>query len=138
MDNKKLPPSFIITAFNSIRKFFLRLSKKMTPPGMHIFELVQGFWLAKAIGVASSLGIADLLNEKPLSVELMAEKTKTNPEYLYRLLRMLAGEGIFLEKTNKVFANHSMSSMLIEEPYSRRYIVEHQTSENSWKFMSAL
>jgi len=55
MDNKKLPPTFIITAFNSIRKFFLRLSKKMTPPGMHIFELVQGFWLAKAIGVASSL-----------------------------------------------------------------------------------
>jgi len=74
MDNKKLPPTFIITAFNSNRKFFLRLSKKMTPPGMHIFELVQGFWLAKAIGVA----------------------------------------------------------------YSMKYMVEHQTSDNSWKFMGTL
>jgi DNA-binding IclR family transcriptional regulator len=47
--------------------------------------------------VAATLGIADLLEEGPRSVDDLAEATGTDASALYRLLRALASIGVFVE-----------------------------------------
>jgi methyltransferase family protein len=56
--------------------------------------LIQG-QQAQALIVAAQLGIADLLAEGPRRAEELATTTGTHPGSLYRLLRALAGLGVF-------------------------------------------
>jgi hypothetical protein len=51
--------------------------------------------LLHALAAAASLGVADALEEEPLDVAELARRCKANADGLYRLLRMLAGHGIF-------------------------------------------
>ena len=52
-------------------------------------ELIYGFVPSQAIAVAATLGLADLLEKGPKSVEELASATKTHAPSLNRLLRML-------------------------------------------------
>ena len=65
------------------------------PPAAVLLELAQGFMMAKALQVAATLGIADLVADGPRSVADLATATKTDERSLGRLLRALAGRGIF-------------------------------------------
>jgi hypothetical protein len=56
--------------------------------------LLQG-QQAQALIVAAQLGVADLLAEGPRRAEELAAATGTHPRALYRLLRALAGLGVF-------------------------------------------
>lgn len=60
-------------------------------------RLMSGYWHTQAIYVAAKLGIADLLADGPRSADELAGPTGTLPRPLYRLLRALAGLGIFAE-----------------------------------------
>ena len=51
----------------------------------------------QAIYIAAKLRIADYLKDGAKSVEELAVRTETHPDSLYRLLRMLASIGIFVE-----------------------------------------
>ena len=62
-----------------------------------IKEVAGHILLARAIGVAAELGIADLVAQAPLSIEELAAATGAHPESLYRLVRMLGGHGVFAE-----------------------------------------
>src|SRR5690349_7186684 len=63
-----------------------------------IFDLLARAQLTgQAIYIAAKLGIADHLKDGAKSVEQLAEWTETQPDSLYRLLRMLASIGIFAE-----------------------------------------
>lgn len=62
-----------------------------------VMRMVGGYQVSQAIHVAAVLGIADLLGEGPRSAEELAEATGTHAGSLYRLLRALAGVGIFAE-----------------------------------------
>ncbi len=53
--------------------------------------------LSQAIYIVAKFRIADYLKNGPKSVEELAEQSKTHPDSLYRLLRMLASVGIFTE-----------------------------------------
>jgi hypothetical protein len=57
--------------------------------------------LSQAIYIVAKFRIADYLKSGPKSVEELAEQSKTNPDSLYRLLRMLASVGIFTEIDEK-------------------------------------
>ena len=57
--------------------------------------------LSQAIYIVAKYRIADYLKNGPKSVEELAEKSKTHPDSLYRLLRMLASVGIFTETKEK-------------------------------------
>jgi SAM-dependent methyltransferase len=60
-------------------------------------QVFGGAWIAQALGVAAELGIADLLACGPASVDKLAVSTDADPDSLYRLLRALAGMGVFAE-----------------------------------------
>ena len=59
--------------------------------------LTNGQLTSKAIYMVAELRIADYLKDGPKNIEELAEETKTHPNSLYRLLRMLASIGIFAE-----------------------------------------
>jgi len=59
--------------------------------------------LARALGVVAELGIADLVAVRPQTIGQLAAETDTHEESLYRLLRTLAGHGIFAEDASGRF-----------------------------------
>jgi SAM-dependent methyltransferase len=60
-----------------------------------VVRFVEGSWLSKALYVVVRLGIPDLLRDGPRSAEELAAHTSTNAQSLQRIMRALAGEGIF-------------------------------------------
>lgn len=67
------------------------------PPVQRIMQMLTGKWIAQAISVAATLGIADLLAGGPETVEQLAAASSVQADSLYRLLRALASVGIFAE-----------------------------------------
>src|SRR5713101_5570678 len=66
-------------------------------PSQQILKLLTGKFIAQAVSVAATLGIADRLADGPLTAEELAKATSTHKDSLYRLLRALASVGIFAE-----------------------------------------
>ncbi|MEJ7616707.1 MAG: methyltransferase [Pyrinomonadaceae bacterium] len=77
---------------------------QFTPPEVFITQLAFGALMTQALYVAAKLGLADLLADKPRSTKELAAATNTDDRALYRVLRSLAGVGIFRETEPKVFA----------------------------------
>ncbi len=69
-----------------------------------LLELVTRGLLVQAISVAARLGIADLLEEGPKRADELAEAVGADQTALYRLLRTLAGLGLFVEDGEGRFA----------------------------------
>ena len=67
-------------------------------------QIFDGSWMTQAIWVAAALGIADILEDGPCSVESLADKTGTHSNALYRVLRALASVGIFVQEQDGRFS----------------------------------
>jgi hypothetical protein len=88
-----------------------------------ISSLIFGAILAKTVYVAAKLGLADELADGPLSAEELARRTETNADALHRILRALAGEGLFEEIEPRTFAVTDLGRLISENaPGSRRYL----------------
>jgi SAM-dependent methyltransferase len=74
--------------------------------------MIVGYEVSRAIYVAAKLGIADQLANGPLSAEDLARETGAHPPSLYRLLRALAGAGVFVEGEDRRFALTPISNRL--------------------------
>ncbi|HET9000059.1 MAG TPA: methyltransferase [bacterium] len=72
-------------------------------PSAAFLDLINGFRVSQAIHVAATLGIADLLRDGPRSSDELAAATGTHAGALYRLLRTLAGVGVFREDVDRRF-----------------------------------
>ena len=68
------------------------------PPAKAVVGLLAGARLAQAISVAARLGLADLLDAGSRTPAELAASTATNADALRRMLRTLAGAGIFAEE----------------------------------------
>ncbi|MBZ5521212.1 MAG: methyltransferase [Acidobacteriia bacterium] len=73
-------------------------------PSAQILQLATGYIASTAIYVAARLGIADLLKDGPRPASWLATATHSHPDRLYRVLRALAGFGVFTESTPGTFA----------------------------------
>ncbi|HEX5493763.1 MAG TPA: methyltransferase [Mycobacteriales bacterium] len=73
------------------------------PPPMQMMEMLYGALATQLISVAAEYGIADLLCEGPRPVADLAAGSGTHPGALYRVLRALAGLGVFAEVAPGVF-----------------------------------
>lgn len=74
------------------------------PPEAFLTQLAFGALMTQALCVAAKLGIADLLVNGPQPVDRLAAATDTHERALYRVLRSLAGVGVFREVEPRVFA----------------------------------
>jgi hypothetical protein len=73
------------------------------PPAAQLAQLLRGSLITQLIYVAARLGIADLLRDGPRHSDELAQTAAADPRTLYRILRALAGLGIFAEQQPHVF-----------------------------------
>ena len=70
---------------------------EIKPETAFVQEVSNHILLARALGVVAELGIADLVADQSRTIEHLAAETNSHQESLYRVLRTLAGHGIFAE-----------------------------------------
>ena len=86
-----------------------------------ISQLLAGFITSQAIAVAAKLGIADLLEGGPRTIDDLAKATKAHVQSLHRILRMLTSVGIFAEDEPGRFRQTALSELLrSDHPRSAR------------------
>ena len=76
-----------------------------------LMQIVASKFVTKPLYLAAQLGLPDLLQDGPLSVDELATRTSSHPPSLYRLLRALASVGIFEETEGRRFRNTPRSEM---------------------------
>jgi 2-polyprenyl-3-methyl-5-hydroxy-6-metoxy-1,4-benzoquinol methylase len=76
----------------------------MTSPELQLIRLGFGFIVSQALRVVADLKIPDQLAEGERTVDDLATQTESNAEALYRILRVLCAEGVFLETSARCFA----------------------------------
>src|SRR5687768_6894546 len=90
------------------------------PPGViagqelrdRLRDRITGFRTTQMIHVAAKLGLADLLADGPRRPGELAAAVGAEPQALYRLLRALAGLGIFAENDDGAFALTPQAALL--------------------------
>ena len=75
----------------------------MASPAERIIRLGFGFAVSQALRVVADLEIADRLVAGELTVEELAVQTDSHVEALYRIMRLLAAEGVFCEASARRF-----------------------------------
>ena len=87
-----------------------------------MMRMITGAWVAQAVYIAAQLGVADLLAaEGPGTAEDLAARVDADADALYRVLRALAGVGVFSEGDNGAFALTPLAECLRSDvPQSQR------------------
>lgn len=74
-------------------------SRWSEPPAL--FQMMSGYWVSQAVYVAAKLGIADIIQDSPISCEQIATRAQVHADSLFRLLRALESIGICQKKNEK-------------------------------------
>jgi SAM-dependent methyltransferase len=77
-----------------------------------MLQVINGGFLSQCVYVAAKLGIADFLSDGPRTCDELALETSTHGPSLYRLMRALAGVGIFHEDAKARFGLTPRSELL--------------------------
>jgi O-methyltransferase domain/Dimerisation domain len=98
------------------------ISSASTP--QQLLQLTEGLIVHQTLYAAAKLGIADLLKDGALSTAELAKTLRVGDDALYRTLRFLTGQGVFLETAPRTFANSALSTWLrADVPGSVRSII---------------
>lgn len=133
-----VPPAALFSIIKGLRTFFRKMENAFIPPTVVVFEKAQQIWIAKALGVACEMNLADFLKSGPKKIEEIAKESNTHTLSLYRLMRALAGEGIFKESQGRVFSNTRLSEALTSKAGSMKYMIQHQMNETNWRIIGKL
>ncbi|MBP2471522.1 hypothetical protein JOF53_000394 [Crossiella equi] len=77
-----------------------------------MFGMALTFLSSRALYVAAELGLADHVADGPRTTEELARATGTHEPTLYRLLRLLAGVGVFTETAPRTFGTTPLANAL--------------------------
>jgi len=103
------------------------------PPPVAMLQMIQGFWVSRAIYVAAKLGIPDLLKDGPKSPDELAHATGTHAPSLYRVLRALHSVGVFAAEDRGRFALTPLGDTLrTGVPGSLRFFAIEELGENHY------
>ena len=78
----------------------------------HLMEIRNGLIIHQAVCAAARLGVADLLEQDVCTTGKLATALVVNEDALYRILRALAGHGIFEETSPRTFKNSGFSNLM--------------------------
>lgn len=91
------------------------------PPQPLVASMLQGIHRAQAVYVVARLGIADLLTNGARTAAELAAATGARERQLNRVMRFLAGEGVFAVETDGRYAlNDAAAALLSDAPGSLR------------------
>ena len=87
-----------------------------------ILQVAAGAVLPRCLHAVANLGVADALDDKPQSADMLADATGAHPEALARALRLLVANGVF-HYSDGLFS-HSPASRLLraDHPQSLRQL----------------
>jgi hypothetical protein len=98
-----------------------------------MLQMIQGFWVSRAIYMAAKLGIPDLLKDGPKRCEELAQATATHSPSLYRVLRALESVGVFAEDDRGWFALTPLGATLrTDVAGSLRFFAIEELGENHY------
>src|SRR5205085_12062818 len=80
-----------------------------------LYDLASSHWIARSLHVIAEAGVADVLNETPLATKDIAAAAKCDEDALFRILRLLASQGIFEFEGGKW--RHTQTSRLLREDH---------------------
>lgn len=81
-------------------------------PGPLLRIMLESLALHQSVFAVAELGVADLLVAGPQSTADLANKLRVDESALYRILRLLASQGVFTETSVRTFANTDLSNYL--------------------------
>jgi len=109
------------------------------PPNVRVFEMAAAAVAARALWGAAELGVADSLDNDPRSVDELAVTCGADSGALYRVLRLLAAHGVFVEHEGRRFSHSEMSRTLrTDHPTRTRAAVRMLGSEGMYRGLGAL
>lgn len=88
------------------------LSPDALPLPVVLLDLLCGMMKTQALHHAARLGLADLVQDGPRSVAILAELTHTHASALSRLMAALAGMGVFEEVSPGLYGQTPLSALL--------------------------
>jgi protein-L-isoaspartate O-methyltransferase len=114
-------------------------AQTQAPPQAVLFQLLGGQIISRCIGLAADLAIADHLADGPQDVSALAVATNSNADALYRIMRLLAGFGIFTELPGRRFQNSPASEPLrADAPGSLRHFARWFGDPMRWSLLGKL
>jgi hypothetical protein len=118
-----IPPVGMMKVINGLQRFFFKLSKRMIPAPIWMIGHIENFWLAKGLVTALELNIAEHIQQGNDSADKLAKVTQTNPDALFRLMRMLCAHEIFRQSKNGTYQLTPYSKVLVEGNGSVKYML---------------
>ncbi|MFB6842338.1 methyltransferase [Streptomyces sp. NPDC056361] len=101
-----------------------------------LLNLIQGAVITQALSVAAKLGVADVLADGPLSAGDIAGRVGADAKATHRVLRALAGHGVFAVGSDGRYENTPLSDKLREDaPDSMRgfaVLMSHPLLHEEW------
>jgi O-methyltransferase domain/Dimerisation domain len=73
-------------------------------PQDQLIQMATGHWVSSVICVAAQMNLADHLAEAPRTAAELAQSTTSDASSLYRIMRTLAGMGVFTEDSDHRFS----------------------------------
>ena len=90
-------------------------------PAIRLLAMMLGVTTTQSIGLAAQLGIADLLEGGPKTVDELAVATGAQPRALSQVMRALTALGVFAETTRGCYARTPLADLLrTDAPHSLR------------------
>lgn len=109
------------------------------PPQAQMMEMIFAYTLSRSIATAAQFGIADHLTDGAKTAEEIASTLKLHPRSLYRLLRALAGAGVFHEDNEKRFSLTPLSETLLSDaPESLRGFTSFMADDSNFNTWAGL
>jgi hypothetical protein len=90
----------------------MSLKNSSTAQPLQLLGMTNGLIIHQALYSAARLGIADLLKDGAQTSSDLARDLNVNESALYRILRLLASQSVFQEKSPRTFANTELSHFL--------------------------
>jgi hypothetical protein len=81
-------------------------------PSQQLMQMIVGSWVSRAVYLAARLRLADHLADGPRTAEELADTTGMAPGPLYRVLRALAGVGVFARDADRRFRLNPLAELL--------------------------
>ena len=135
---RKLPPVWFIHFISSFRSLLLRIYRGTFPASIVLYERFTNFWVLAAIRVAAELDIAGILKSGPLTVEQLAQRTGSDPQALFRLMRALSSENIFKRTKDGLYRNTKHSLVLTDGKGSLRFTLMQHLGTVNWTVFNEL
>jgi hypothetical protein len=104
------------------------------PPPVAMMGLITGYWLSQAVGVVAKLGVADHLNNGPITCDELARSVGADSQALHRVLRLLSSVGVFTQVAPRSFGLTALGETLRSDaPGSVRNFAITETAPGHWQ-----